>query len=54
MGIFSSIRLSVNPVRFAYFQLAIDYRVAAGERLPFEEAAFDVVLCCDVLGTSTT
>ena len=29
--------------------LAIDYRVAAGEALPFGDAAFDVVLCCDVL-----
>lgn len=29
--------------------LAIDYRVASGEALPFGDAAFDVVLCCDVL-----
>lgn len=29
--------------------LAIDYRVAAGEALPFGDAAFDAVLCCDVL-----
>lgn len=29
--------------------LGIDYRVGAGERLPVEDAAFDVVYCCDVL-----
>ena len=29
--------------------LTITYRVAAGERLPFQEDAFDLVYCCDVL-----
>jgi len=29
--------------------LAIDYRVAAGEALPFGDEALDAVLCCDVL-----
>jgi 2-polyprenyl-6-hydroxyphenyl methylase/3-demethylubiquinone-9 3-methyltransferase len=29
--------------------LEIDYRVAAGEALPFDDGRFDVVLCCDVL-----
>jgi 2-polyprenyl-6-hydroxyphenyl methylase/3-demethylubiquinone-9 3-methyltransferase len=106
VGVFSSLRFFVNPVRFGYFRrilaaeasrqalrtaldvgcgggilsedvarlglavtgvdpsaesieaarrhavtsgLAIDYRVASGEALPFGDAAFDVVLCCDVL-----
>jgi 2-polyprenyl-6-hydroxyphenyl methylase/3-demethylubiquinone-9 3-methyltransferase len=106
VGVFSSLRFFVNPVRFAYFRrilateasrqalrsaldvgcgggilsedvarlglavtgvdpsaetiaaarrhavtsgLAIDYRVASGEALPFGDAAFEVVLCCDVL-----
>jgi 2-polyprenyl-6-hydroxyphenyl methylase / 3-demethylubiquinone-9 3-methyltransferase len=29
--------------------LAIDYRVGAGEELPFSDQAFDLVYCCDVL-----
>jgi 2-polyprenyl-6-hydroxyphenyl methylase/3-demethylubiquinone-9 3-methyltransferase len=29
--------------------LAIDYRRAAGEALPFADASFDLVYCCDVL-----
>ncbi|HKU61074.1 MAG TPA: bifunctional 2-polyprenyl-6-hydroxyphenol methylase/3-demethylubiquinol 3-O-methyltransferase UbiG [Gemmatimonadales bacterium] len=29
--------------------LAIGYQCAVGEALPFEEASFDVVYCCDVL-----
>jgi 2-polyprenyl-6-hydroxyphenyl methylase/3-demethylubiquinone-9 3-methyltransferase len=29
--------------------LAIDYRVAPGEALPFEDSTFDLVYCCDVL-----
>lgn len=29
--------------------LAIDYQVAFGEALPFADAAFDLVYCCDVL-----
>ncbi len=29
--------------------LAIDYQVAAGEALPFADASFDLVYCCDVL-----
>jgi 2-polyprenyl-6-hydroxyphenyl methylase / 3-demethylubiquinone-9 3-methyltransferase len=29
--------------------LGIEYGVAAGERLPFAPASFEVVLCCDVL-----
>jgi 2-polyprenyl-6-hydroxyphenyl methylase/3-demethylubiquinone-9 3-methyltransferase len=29
--------------------LAIEYRCAAGEALPFPDASFDVVYCCDVL-----
>jgi len=31
------------------FGLAIDYRVARGEALPFADASFDIVYCCDVL-----
>lgn len=107
VGMFASIRLFVNPVRFGYFArvlqaeaalgqahetvldvgcgggllaeefagagfrvagidpmaesieaarrhaaasgLEIDYRIATGEALPFADARFDVVLCCDVL-----
>lgn len=30
-------------------QLVIDYRVGSGERLPFADAHFDCVSCCDVL-----
>ncbi len=29
--------------------LEIDYRVAPGEMIPFEDASFDIVYCCDVL-----
>jgi 2-polyprenyl-6-hydroxyphenyl methylase / 3-demethylubiquinone-9 3-methyltransferase len=29
--------------------LPIDYRVAAGEQLPFDDVSFDAVACCDVL-----
>jgi 2-polyprenyl-6-hydroxyphenyl methylase/3-demethylubiquinone-9 3-methyltransferase len=29
--------------------LAIDYLVGAGEQLPFDDATFDLVTCCDVL-----
>jgi 2-polyprenyl-6-hydroxyphenyl methylase/3-demethylubiquinone-9 3-methyltransferase len=29
--------------------LAIDYRQASGEALPFESGSFDIVFCCDVL-----
>lgn len=29
--------------------LAITYRVASGEAIPFEDATFDIVYCCDVL-----
>jgi 2-polyprenyl-6-hydroxyphenyl methylase/3-demethylubiquinone-9 3-methyltransferase len=29
--------------------LTIDYRVSPGEHLPFDDATFDVVYCCDVL-----
>ncbi|HEY7124753.1 MAG TPA: bifunctional 2-polyprenyl-6-hydroxyphenol methylase/3-demethylubiquinol 3-O-methyltransferase UbiG [Ktedonobacterales bacterium] len=29
--------------------LSIDYRVGVGEQLPFEDACFDLVYCCDVL-----
>lgn len=29
--------------------LSIDYRVGVGEQLPFENACFDLVYCCDVL-----
>ncbi|HEV7504628.1 MAG TPA: bifunctional 2-polyprenyl-6-hydroxyphenol methylase/3-demethylubiquinol 3-O-methyltransferase UbiG [Thermoanaerobaculia bacterium] len=29
--------------------LAIDYRTGTGEALPFPDAAFDLVYCCDVL-----
>ena len=29
--------------------LAIDYQVGVGERLPFADASFDLVYCCDVL-----
>lgn len=29
--------------------LTIEYRVAPGEAIPFDDAAFDIVYCCDVL-----
>ncbi|HEY8292851.1 MAG TPA: methyltransferase domain-containing protein, partial [Thermomicrobiales bacterium] len=29
--------------------LAITYRVASGEAIPFADATFDIVYCCDVL-----
>lgn len=29
--------------------LQIDYRIASGEHLPFPDACFDLVYCCDVL-----
>jgi 2-polyprenyl-6-hydroxyphenyl methylase/3-demethylubiquinone-9 3-methyltransferase len=29
--------------------LPIEYLVAAGERIPFDDASFDIVCCCDVL-----
>ena len=29
--------------------LQIDYHVAAGEMIPYEDASFDIVYCCDVL-----
>lgn len=29
--------------------LAIEYRQATGERIPFPDATFDIVYCCDVL-----
>lgn len=29
--------------------LAIDYRCGTGENLPFDDASFDIVCCCDVL-----
>jgi 2-polyprenyl-6-hydroxyphenyl methylase / 3-demethylubiquinone-9 3-methyltransferase len=33
----------------AVSRLAIDYRVASGECLPFAGSSFDIVSCCDVL-----
>jgi 2-polyprenyl-6-hydroxyphenyl methylase / 3-demethylubiquinone-9 3-methyltransferase len=30
-------------------ELAIEYRTAVGESLPFADASFDIVYCCDVL-----
>jgi 2-polyprenyl-6-hydroxyphenyl methylase / 3-demethylubiquinone-9 3-methyltransferase len=30
-------------------KLKIEYRLGKGEALPFEDASFDMVLCCDVL-----
>lgn len=33
----------------AQSRLTIDYRVAGGEHLPFEDNSFDIVYCCDVL-----
>jgi 2-polyprenyl-6-hydroxyphenyl methylase/3-demethylubiquinone-9 3-methyltransferase len=33
----------------ARYALPIEYLVGVGEHLPFEEASFDVVFCCDVL-----
>ncbi|MBX2999476.1 MAG: bifunctional 2-polyprenyl-6-hydroxyphenol methylase/3-demethylubiquinol 3-O-methyltransferase UbiG [Caldilineaceae bacterium] len=43
-----------NSVRVAAIHaetrnLSIDYSVGAGERLPFPDASFDLVTCCDVL-----
>lgn len=29
--------------------LTIDYRVASGEAIPFDDATFDIAYCCDVL-----
>jgi len=42
---------SINTARehAAQSDLSIDYRVAYGESLPFADASFDVVACCDVL-----
>lgn len=42
---------SVNTARehSTKSNLSIDYRVACGENLPFEDACFDLVACCDVL-----
>lgn len=42
---------SINTARehAARSNFSIDYRVAYGESLPFADASFDVVACCDVL-----
>jgi 2-polyprenyl-6-hydroxyphenyl methylase/3-demethylubiquinone-9 3-methyltransferase len=42
---------SINAARKHADQnnLHIDYRVAYGESLPFADASFDIVACCDVL-----
>jgi 2-polyprenyl-6-hydroxyphenyl methylase/3-demethylubiquinone-9 3-methyltransferase len=41
--------LTVARAHAATHGLAIDYRSASGEALPFEADRFDVVYCCDVL-----
>lgn len=33
----------------ARMALAIEYRPGAGEQIPFDDAAFDIAYCCDVL-----
>jgi len=42
---------SINTARehAARSNLSIDYRVACGESLPFADASFEIVACCDVL-----
>jgi 2-polyprenyl-6-hydroxyphenyl methylase / 3-demethylubiquinone-9 3-methyltransferase len=42
-----SIQVAGDHARLA--GLEIDYIVARGEAIPFDDAAFDVVYCCDVL-----
>jgi ubiquinone biosynthesis O-methyltransferase len=41
--------IGVATERLGANRLAIDYRVGTGEALPFADAAFDVVVCVDVL-----
>lgn len=41
--------LAAARAHAAHGRLAIDYREGRGESLPFEDASFDVVACCDVL-----
>jgi len=49
-GIDPSVRsLDVARAHATQNQLRIDYRLGAGDALPFSGATFDVVFCCDVL-----
>lgn len=41
--------LAIARAHAAASGLAIDYREGSGEALPFADAAFDIVYCCDVL-----
>jgi 2-polyprenyl-6-hydroxyphenyl methylase / 3-demethylubiquinone-9 3-methyltransferase len=41
--------LAAARMHAAVQRLAISYRAASGEALPFGDATFDVVYCCDVL-----
>ena len=41
--------LAAARMHAATQRLAISYRAASGEALPFADATFDVVYCCDVL-----
>ena len=45
----SAASLDAARAHAAQAGLDIDYRQAAGEALPFDDASFDVVYCCDVL-----
>jgi 2-polyprenyl-6-hydroxyphenyl methylase/3-demethylubiquinone-9 3-methyltransferase len=45
----SSGSLDVARAHAAVAGLEIDYRLASGERLPFDDGAFAAVYCCDVL-----
>ena len=45
----SSVAIDTARAHAARGGLAIEYVVGAGEELPFPDAAFDLVACCDVL-----
>jgi 2-polyprenyl-6-hydroxyphenyl methylase/3-demethylubiquinone-9 3-methyltransferase len=45
----SSVAVETARAHAANRGLAIEYLVGAGEELPFPDAAFDLVTCCDVL-----
>ncbi|MCA1597812.1 MAG: bifunctional 2-polyprenyl-6-hydroxyphenol methylase/3-demethylubiquinol 3-O-methyltransferase UbiG [Chloroflexi bacterium] len=44
----SELSLETARTHAAASGLAIDYRMGSGEALPFDDAAFDLVYCCDV------
>src|ERR1700749_5016471 len=45
----SAVSIGAARVHAAEQGLRINYRVGAGEELPFPDAAFNVACCCDVL-----